>query len=93
MAVGHDPAQLIRALLGRTLPDIRTGSSPKALCQAGANLETMLRLGMRQRLRICVGNEELNALKARRDHVVDSIATSSTHAEHQDARAQFSEVR
>ena len=46
-----------------------------------------------ERLRVGVGDEEIDAGQARHDHVVDGVAAAAAHAAHHDAGLQFPAVR
>ena len=54
-----------------------------------------MRCGLRhrQRLRVGVGDDEIDALKPGGDHVVDGVAASAADAEHGNPRLQFADVR
>ena len=54
-----------------------------------------MRCGLRhgQRLRVGVGDDEVDALKSGGDHVVDGIAAGAADAEHGDARLQLAECQ
>ena len=52
----------------------------------GAELQLDLRLIALQRLRVGVRDDELHALHALRDHVVDRVAAAAAHADHLDDR-------
>jgi hypothetical protein len=57
-----------------------------------AELDQPLGLGHRQRLRISVGDHELDAAKPGRDHVVDCVAAAAADTEHSDAGLEFGDV-
>ena len=50
-------------------------------------LHTMTRQAVIQRLRICVGCDKFNTVHVLTNHVVDGIATCTTHTDHFDDRA------
>ncbi|MDT4858568.1 hypothetical protein FQZ97_930430 [compost metagenome] len=54
----------------------------------GAELDGLVRGTARERLRIGVGADELHALHAARDHVLDSVAAATAHADDLDLGAQ-----
>src|SRR3546814_478414 len=58
-----------------------------------AKLDARFRRVQRQRLRIGVRHDEIDALKPRLDHVVDRVSASPANADHGDPRLQFSEFR
>jgi hypothetical protein len=86
-------AQLVDHLFGRRGADVRLRAGAEALRDRRAHLHDALRLRHRQRLRVGVGDHEVDALEARRDHVVDGVATGATDAEHGDPGLQFVNIR
>jgi hypothetical protein len=68
----------------------------RAGAEAPGDLATHLdgarRLGQGERLRIGIGDNELHALQAGCDHVIDRIAAGAADSEHGDARFQFLKV-
>ena len=64
--------------------------SPSVTCDA--HLHDALGLGHGQRLRVGVGDDEVDALQARRDHVVDRVAAGAADAEHGNARLHLTNV-
>ena len=49
----------------------------------------MAGLGLGQSLGVGVGDDEVDAVEARLDHVVDGVAAGAAHAQHGDPGAQF----
>ena len=62
------------------------GARAQALGDARAELQLHFGLVALQRLRIGVGADELHALHALRDHVVDRVAAAAADADHLDYR-------
>jgi hypothetical protein len=88
---GHVRAgEVIDDLLDRFLGGAGAHGGPRACAEplghARAHLDAAMRLGLRERLRVGVRHDELAALKALGNHVVDGIAAGPAHAEHGDAR-------
>ena len=73
----------------RAPADFRLGAGAETFGQLGAQLDLMIRLGLRQRLRIRVGDHEAHPFEPRIDHVVDRIATGATDTEHCDPRLEL----
>ena len=86
-------AQLVDDFLRRRRADIRLGPRAEALRHLGAHLHDALRLRHGQRLRVGVGDDEIDALQPGSDHVIDGIAACSTDAEDGNPRFQLADVR
>src|SRR5690606_10295468 len=78
--------------LGSGATNFRLRTSAEPLSDMGAELDQPLCLGRRERLRIGVRDNELDAAKPCRDHVVDGIAAAATDTEHGDAWLEFCDV-
>ncbi len=65
-------------LLGRGGADIRLRTGAEALRDLRAHLHDALRLGHRQRLRVGIGDDEIDPLQSGGDHVVDGVAAGAT---------------
>ena len=78
---------------GRGRADIRLRTGAEALGDLGAHLDDALRLRHGERLRVGVGDDEIDALQSGGDHVVDGVAAGSADAEDGDARLQLADVR
>jgi len=83
----------IDALFGCGTADFRLRTSTETFSDVGAELDDALRLGHRQGLGIRVGNDEVDALEASGDHVVDSVAAAAANTEHGDTRLKLSDIR
>ena len=70
---------------------LRTGA--EALGDLGAHLHDALRLRHRERLRVGVGDDEIDPLQPGGDHVVDGVAAGAADAEHGDPRLQLADIR
>ena len=75
-----------RSSIAAWRPTLGIGAGAQALGDVGAELQLDLRLVALQRLRIGVGADELHALHALVDHVIDRIAAAAAHADHFDDR-------
>ena len=73
------------AILHRGLPaDFGIGARAETLGDVRPELQLNLRLIAFERLCIGVRDDELHALHALRDHVVDRVAAAAAHADHLD---------
>ena len=73
--------------------DIRLRTGAEALGDLRAHLDDALRLRHGQRLRVGVGDDEIDPLQPGGDHVVDGIAAGAADAEDGDPRLQLADVR
>jgi hypothetical protein len=83
--VGH-------CLFGRGSTDFRLRASAETLGHVGSHLNAALAVRARQRLRVGVGDDELDALETAFDHVVDGIAAGTADTEYGDARFEFGQI-
>ncbi len=79
---------LFHGLFGGGAADVGTGAGAQALGDLVAELDAAIGARLRHRLRIGIGDDELNALQMRLDHVVDRIAAGTADANHRDLRRQ-----
>ena len=86
-------AEFVDHFFRRGRADVRLRTRAEALRDRRAHLHDALRLRHRQRLRVGVGDHEVDALEARRDDVVDGVATGATDAEHGDPGLQIVNIR
>ena len=93
VGAGEMVANLVDHFLRRGRADIRLRARAEALRHLRAHLHDALRLRHRQRLRVGVGDDEIDALQPGSDHVVDGIAACATDAEDGDPRFQLADVR
>ena len=68
---------LFERLLGGGAADVRPRAGAQPLGDVDAELDAPLGEGLRQRLGVGVGDDELDALELRADHVVDGIAAGA----------------
>src|SRR3546814_21088724 len=80
---------LANAFLGRRAPDLGPRPRAQALGDLGPQLDAPFGRRGVQRLRVGVGDDEIDALDPRRDHVGDGIAPRAADADTRDARLQF----
>ncbi|HBS27934.1 MAG TPA: hypothetical protein DEB06_00435, partial [Phycisphaerales bacterium] len=87
--VGTDQvvADLVDHFLGGGAPVLRLRARAETLGDLHAHLDDALRLGKRQRLRIGVGDDEIDALERAVDHVVDGVAAGAADADPRAANA------
>src|SRR6204780_1034778 len=86
-------ADFVEHLLRGGRADVGLRSCAKALRDLGAHLDDALRLRHGEALGVGIGDDEIDTLKARGDHVVDGIAASSANAEHGNTRLQLADIR
>ena len=86
-------ADLVDHFLGGRAADLGLRAGAETLGDLQAHLDDALGLRQRQRLRVGVGDDEVAALQAGRDHVVDGVAAGAADAEHGDPRLEFPDVR
>ena len=84
---GEMIADLVDHLLGGGAADLGLRAGAETLGHLHAHLDDALGLRHGQRLRVGVGDDEVDALQAGRDHVVDGVAAGAADAEHGDAAA------
>ncbi len=85
-------ADLVDRLLGRGAADFRLRAGAKAFGDLHAHLHDALGLRHGKRLRVGIGDDEIDALQSGGDHVVDGISAGAADPEHGDARLQFPNV-
>ena len=68
---------LLQGFFGGDAADVRPRAGAEALGDGDAELDAAFGAGLRQRLRVGVGDDELDALQRRADHVVDGIAAGA----------------
>ena len=73
--------------------DVGLRARAEALGDLRAHLDDARRLRHGQRLRVGVGDDEIDALQSGGDHVVDGIAAGAADAEDGDARLQLAECQ
>ncbi|MND28511.1 hypothetical protein D3C80_189950 [compost metagenome] len=84
---------LVDALFSSRAADFRLGTGAEAFGDVDAELNDPVCLRHGQRLSIRVGDDEVDALEAGRDHVVDSVTTTATDTEDGDAWLQLCDIR
>ena len=89
---GEMIVDLVEAFLGRGTPDFRVRAGTESFGDRDAQLDDALRLAERQRLRVGIGADEVDAVEARNDHIVDRVAASASHTEYGDPGLQFLDV-
>ena len=85
-------ADLVDHLLGRRAPDLGLRAGAETLGDLHAHLDDALGLRHGERLRVGVGDDEVDALKTGRDHVVDGVAAGAADPEHGDPRLQLTDI-
>ena len=77
-------ANLVEHLLGRRAPDFGLRASAEPFGGRHAHLDDALGFRHRERLRVGVGDDEVDALQPAGDHVVDGVAAGTARPEHGD---------
>ena len=90
---GEVIVDLVDRLLGGGAADLRLRAGAEALRDRHAHLDQAVGLGHGERLRVRIGDDEVDALQAGLDHVVDGVAAGAADAEDGDPRLQFRDVR
>ena len=90
---GEMIANFVDHLFGGGATDLGLRAGAETFGHLRAHLDDALGLRHRERLRVGVGDDEVDALQARRDHVVDGIAAGAADAEHGDPRLHFPDIR
>ena len=85
-------ADLVDHFFCRGAPDFGLRTRAETFGHLGAHLNDAFGLGHRKRLRIRVGDDEVDALQACRNHVVDRIAAGATDAKDGDARFHLANI-
>ena len=93
VGAGEMIADFVDDFLGRGRADIGLRTGAEALGDLGAHLHDALRLGHGERLRVGVGDDEIDPLQSGGDHVVDGVAAGAADAEYGDPRLQLADVR
>src|SRR3546814_3787231 len=81
------------AFLGSRAADLGPRARAQSLGDLRPQLDTPFGRRSVERLRVGVGDDEIDALDARRDHVCDGIAARAADADHRDARLQLVDLR
>ena len=89
---GEMIADLVDHLLGRGAPDVGLRAGAETFGDLDAHLDDALGLRHGERLRVGVGDDEVAAQQAGRDHVVDGVAAGAADAEHGDPRLELPDV-
>ena len=92
VGAGQVIADLVDHLLGGGAADVGLRAGAEPFGRRHAHLDDALGPRHRQRLGVGVGDDEIDALEARVDHVVDGVAARAADAEHGDPRLQFADV-
>ncbi len=79
--------------LGSGAPDFRLRAGAQALGDLHAHLDDAFGARGRQRLRVGVGDDEVDARQPGHDHVVDRVAAGAADPDNDDAGLEFPEFR
>ena len=89
MRAGQVVDDLFDILLGGSGPDRGLGTRAQTLGHLHAQLDAVFGVRLAQRLRIRVGDDEINPFELLLDHVVDRIAAGPADPENGDPGFQF----
>src|SRR5262249_8323464 len=93
MRAGEMIADFVDHFFGGGAANLRLRTGAETLGHLRAHLDDALCFRHRERLRVRVGDNEVDALQAGRDHVVHGIAAGAAYAENSDPRLHFPDVR
>src|ERR1035437_1868104 len=85
-------ADLVDRLFGGGTADFGLRAGAETLGHLRAHLDDALGFRRRERLRVGIGDDEVDALQTGRDHVVDRIAAGTADAEHGNPRLHLANV-
>ena len=91
-AVEH-AVDLVQRFLCRRPADLGTRTRAQTLRDFGAKLDPVFAHRGVQRLRVGVGDDEVDTFDLRLDHVGDGVAACAAHADDGNARTQFLDRR
>ena len=89
---GEVIADFVDHLLGGGAADLGLRAGAETFGDLHAHLDDALGLRQRQRLGVGIGDDEIDALQAGGDHVVDGVAAGAADPEHGDPRLQLADV-
>src|SRR5437764_14545788 len=69
-----------------------TGAGSQPFGDRHSHLDDSFRLGHRERLGVCIGDDEVHALQPARDRVVDGVAAGTAGPENCDPRLKLTDV-
>ena len=92
MRAGQMIADFIDRFFRRRAPHLGLRAGAKAFGHLSAHLDDAFGLGHGERLRVRIGDDEIDALQARRDHVVDCIAAGAADPEYRKARLHLANI-
>ena len=89
---GQVVTNLVDHLFGGRTADIGLGTGAETFGRRYAHLDDVFGPRHGQRLGVCVGDDEVDALEAGIDHVVDGVAARAPNTENGNPRFQFADV-
>jgi len=93
VGAGEVIADFLERLFGGGLADLGLRARAEPLGHLQAHLNDALGAGGGQRLRVGVGDDEVDSGEAGDDHVVDRVPARAAHAANDDPRLQFPQFR
>ena len=85
-------ADRVQHLVGGGAADIGMGAGAEAFGHLHPHLDDPLGLGHRERLGVGIGDNEIDPLQPRPDHVVDGISARPADPEHGNPRPQLPQI-
>ena len=85
-------AQFVDHFFGGGAADFGLRAGAETFGHLRAHLDDAFGLRQRERLRVGIGDDEVDALQTGRDHVVDRIAAGTADAEHGNSRLHLANV-
>ena len=92
MRAGQMFADRLNCLFRCGAPQFGLRAGAEALGHTSAHLDDALGLGLGERLCVGIGDDEIDSLKACRDHVIDSITAGAADPEHGNARLHLANI-
>src|SRR5262245_50686025 len=92
MRAGQMLADRLNCLFRCGAPQCGARAGAEALGHMSAYLDDALGLRLGERLRVGIGDDEIHALKACRDHVVYSVTAGAADPEHGNARLHLANI-
>ena len=87
------PVDFLGRVLGGVHADLGVGARAQTLGDVHAELDALAGERQRELLGVGVRDDEIDALQARFDHVVDGVDPGASDAEHADTRLQLGDRR
>ena len=90
---GQVIADFVDHFIGRGAPHIRLRSGAEAFGRLHAHLDDAFGFRHRERLRVGIGDDKIDALEAGSNHIVDGVAARAAHSEYSDPGFELTNIR